>query len=150
MRAREEILEFWNRGGHTTCKFVASNSGEKDAVAVRGEVRPKLPSGFGWRNASTGCRDESRIVNCRQVEILRSDVDVTTSASAFFFDFRKIGALIPVRFRVVVIRYRVEQGRLRVSPREECVGHAYDRGGIHSAAQFRKDRSRRTEAASHG
>ena len=73
-----------------------------------------------------------------------------TGSAAFFFDFGEIGALVPVRFGVVVVGNGVEARCLSGAASNDSVGHTDDGGGVPAATQLREDGAIGTEFAPDG
>src|SRR5262249_41783632 len=77
-------------------------------------------------------------------------VDVQAGTAAVVLNQRKVGAVVPARIVAVIIRHGIEALRTCGSGGDKHVGHAHDRGGIHTAAQFGEDRLIGIEPASDG
>src|SRR5260370_31066464 len=70
--------------------------------------------------------------------------------AAVFFRFGEVGALVPVGVGVVVVGGGVEGRGLGSAAGDDGVRHAHDGGGVHAAAQLRKDGAVRAEPAADG
>ena len=71
--------------------------------------------------------------------ILRTDVDVPAGAAALFFNFSEIGALVPVRFGIVVVGEGIEPGGFSGAAGDDSVSHADDGGGVPAATELGED-----------
>src|SRR5205807_1902731 len=85
-----------------------------------------------------------------QVEVgllLLANVYMTAGAATLFFDLGEVRALVPVGFRVVVVRDRVEARCFGGTAGHDSVCHAHDGGGVHAATQLCEDGTVRAEPA---
>jgi hypothetical protein len=55
--------------------------------------------------------------------------------------------LIPIWLRIVIVGHRLEQLHWRIVSQADLIGHAYDRSGVHAAAELSKDRRSRSGAS---
>src|ERR1700686_4828255 len=150
----EKIFEFWGWCWYPSHNFVAADAGKQDAISLRRQTRAELRgrAAVGTGIGQAGVARNLRIWFERVVflRILRARIDVPTDASALFFNFCEIGALIPVGFGVVVVGDGVEARSLGDSTRDDGIGHTDDGGRVPAAAQFSQDGAIRAEAALDG
>src|SRR5208282_1701892 len=108
----EKILKFGHRCWHAAHDFVATDAGKHDAISLRGHTHPDLRRSAAivagsWHKAAVRRFGRwFRRGDC--FRILRADVDVPAGATALFFNFGEIGALVPVRFGVVIVGDGIE------------------------------------------
>jgi len=76
--------------------------------------------------------------------------EVMAGPASFLLDFREIGTLVPMGFRIVVVGNRVEPGSVEEAFCEKVIGRADDRRRIHSAAQFREHWDIGSHSPTHG
>ncbi len=125
VRTCQEILQLRGRRGHASSNLIAACAGEHDTNASLNQTGEKLlitpcaRSRGGW---------ESARAKLKTAVLPGRYVDVIPGATAFLFDLCEIGAFIPVRFRVVVIREGVESRSLAFSSGNQSIRHANDGG----------------------
>src|SRR6266404_976659 len=128
--SREKISEFRFGRRHTTHNLVSTNACEYDPISLRGQAHPNLRVSTaiiaGSRHKTVPSRFGMLFGLGFEFWLLRTDVDVPTPATAFVFDFREIGAFVPVGFGVIVIRDCVEARSFGFAAGDDDVGHADD------------------------
>ena len=66
---------------------------------------PRIVGCFGGVSATGAgsCRRRLSLSDSNVNGLLRADIDVPAGAAALFFNFREIGALVPVGFGVIIV-----------------------------------------------
>ena len=81
---------------------------------------------------------------------MRTDVDVPAGATALFFNFGEIGALVPVGFGVVIVGDGIEARRVGGATGDDGIGHANDGRGVPATAELGENGSIGTKFALDG
>src|SRR5260370_3592634 len=134
----DKILELRCRHGHSTDKFVANSARKHYAIFLGSQAHPDL---LGSVAVVRGHRHKTVVRRFGLgffPGILQTDVDVPAGAAAHLFNFGEIGAIIPVRFGVVVPGDGVEARGFGFATSDDGVSHADDGGGVPAAAQLSK------------
>src|SRR5206468_6222463 len=126
----EKIFEFRCGCRHATHSLVAADSREHDTIPLRDQAHPELGGrapivAKSWHKAAV--RRFGRWFGRGLVfRILRTDIDVPTSAATLFLYFSEIGTLVPIGFGIVVHCDRIEPRDFGGPTGDDDIGHADD------------------------
>src|SRR6266576_1647974 len=106
-----KVFEFGYGCGHAARDFVTTNAREEDPVSFGLHAGCEFVSRFcGASNITAGSGGEAVAFELSHEVFLFANIDVATSATAFFFYLCEIGSFVPTRLRVVVIGDSIEPG----------------------------------------
>ena len=151
MTSCQEVFQFGGGSRDAAGDFVAADAGEDYAVSLGGHAGCDMTAGFGRTTAAgAGNRREMIAVEFKLERFSFANVDVGAGATALFFYFGEVGALVPVGLGVVVAGDGVEARSFGGSARDDGVRHAHDGGGVHAAAKLSQDGTVGAEPAADG
>src|SRR5271155_5509317 len=147
--APQQISKFGHRSWNSPEKLIATNTLKKHAVVAGLKTSDVIcvlvDIGSRTRRSGEGIGVKDRVPMIPKIQS-----HVSTNSAALLLDFFKKGRLIPVWFRIVVVRNGVEPRSFRESSRGKGIGHANDGRRVHSSTEFREHGTLRAKSPLHG